>query len=53
MRQSEWEYSVVNILVFVVQDDLNRLGATGWEQVSVHPSGANWVCLLKRPKSSS
>lgn len=43
----KWEYCVVNSGHNV--DELNRLGAYGWEAVAIHPDG--WL-LMKRPKSN-
>lgn len=43
-----WEYASVQILG-VDPDELNALGAEGWEVILAIPQGRFTNCLLKRP----
>jgi|GEM_PF-7064460 len=45
----KWEYTVARLTLAGVQAELDQLGAEQWELVSVHLSGINWICFLKRP----
>ena len=48
-----WEYTVVGTpVVGQMEGQLNRLGAQGWELVSVTSPNVNiFIAVLKRPKS--
>ncbi len=55
MAQDRFTYQVVEIKSGLfgvkpqaVQDELNKLGAHGWELVTVMPAGVNQRLILKR-----